>query len=164
MISPEALPQMDIRDIALVALIHAAHQLMTGRGWLAMVREAARLAAKHVVVRYLHSTNSIETCLERLDNILHEAGPLKAASAVRSSLQDGKIQIHVRGCVFTKICLLIEDLIRKRPDIVERVHVRPCAIAILYSATIEQMFKKTYDLTNCKFGETCTIELSEFKL
>ncbi|NPA69640.1 MAG: hypothetical protein GXO26_02445, partial [Crenarchaeota archaeon] len=58
----------------------------------------------------------------------------------------------------------IEDLIKKRPDFVERVHVRPCAIGILYSAVIEQMFNRTFDLSSCKFGETCTIELSEFKI
>ncbi len=164
MISPDALPQMDIRDIALTALVHAAHQLMTGRGWLAMVREAARLAAKHVIIRYLHSVNNIENCLSSLDNILQETGPLKAAGSVRSRVENNKISIEVKGCVFSKICLLIEDLIKKRPEIVQRVHVRPCAIGILYSAVIEHMFRKVYDLSNCRFGDTCSIELSEFRI
>lgn len=163
MIAPESLPQMDIRDIALVALVHAAHQLMTGRGWLAMVREASRMAAKHVISRYLHSS-SIEDCIRSLDSLLSSSGPLKAANGVTSNLSNGKLSIQVKGCVFSKICSLIEDLIKKRPDFVERVHVRPCAIGILYSAVIEQMFNRTFDLSSCKFGETCTIELSEFKI
>ncbi|NPB00078.1 MAG: hypothetical protein GXO10_01765 [Crenarchaeota archaeon] len=163
MIAPESLPQMDIRDIALVALVHAAHQLMTGRGWLAMVREASRMAAKHVVTRYLRSS-SIEECVKSLDKLLSTSGPLKAANDVTSSFNNGKLSIQVKGCVFSKICLLIEDLVKKRPDLVERIHSRPCAIGILYSAVIEQMFGRTFDLSNCKFGETCTVELSEFKI
>jgi len=163
MIDESKIRIMDVKDVALVTIVHAAHRLMTGRGLFAMLREAARITVRNIISRYVKPGTISET-LKNLDTILTQEEFLKSASSISSKFYGDIIEIEISNCTFFKICSLVDDLIKKRPDIVKLVHVRPCAIAILYITAIEQFNGKTYDTESVEYGTTCRVRLREIKL
>ncbi len=163
MIDEVKLLALDIKEVALITLIHAAHKLMTGRGLLAMLREAARMTVRSLIVDRAKAS-SIEDNLKVLDSLLTQFEPLKTASYVHSQLLGDEIRIEIRDCAFHKICTVIENFLKKRPDLQKMIQARPCAIAILYVAAIEQIHLKEYDIMHVEFGSPCRIILKEVKL
>ncbi len=164
MISEKRIVSMDIKDIAIIGMLCAAHKLMTGRGIIALLRETARCVVKDILLRYVKAKSSINEGLRSVDLLLSQPGPLKSATSIVSKITDNTLIIEVHDCAFTNICSLITDVIEANPQIVEILRARPCAIGILYSAFMEQVYGRTFDLSNVEHGKTCRIELREFKI
>ncbi|NPA22866.1 MAG: hypothetical protein GXO23_01020 [Crenarchaeota archaeon] len=149
------LTDLDIRDLALISLAISAHSTMTGRGWLTLLREAARNIARLLITRGLIEDTDLDTVIKSLSNIIIQK---QGATKITHKIEGDSIQIQIENCTFNKICTTLNQ-IEKQACPRRRLHYRPCPIAILYTELLTEYTETQYDMydieqqeNKCKLG------------
>ncbi|NPA69589.1 MAG: hypothetical protein GXO26_02165 [Crenarchaeota archaeon] len=135
--------ELDIRDLAIISLIISAHFTMTGRGWLTLLREAARNIARILIMKGLIEDTDINTVIRSLSNIIINKN---GATRIEHKVEGDSIQVEIENCTFNKICITLNKIEQQLTCLRKRPHPRPCPVAILYSELLTEYTESQYDI------------------
>ncbi len=137
----EEVPQVSGIDLAFISIILTVHKLSVPEVTLTIFREAAYIAIEYLKIKKVITSNELEKAINELSNCLKNPEKLNIVKNINVEYRDRNIVINVHECKFKNICRCVDTLITEKPEVLDILQVRPCAIMLLYTALIEKYNK-----------------------